>query len=92
MSVLSAPYMHNEVAAFTHVEAMLWVDGPVYPHCGAIDRAYKLEGVRTKPSKKNLAGKERFGLGIAVVSSQCAKAQSLRQATYRFTCGCKQFT
>jgi hypothetical protein len=24
MSVLSAPYMHDEAAAFAHVEAMLW--------------------------------------------------------------------
>ena len=62
MSVLSAPYMHDEAAAFAHVEAMLWADGPVCPHCGVVDRAYKLEGVRTKPSKKNPEGKERHGL------------------------------
>jgi transposase-like protein len=62
MSVLSAPYMHDEAAAFKHVEEMLWPDGPVCPHCGVIDRAYRLEGVRTKPSKKSPEGKERYGL------------------------------
>lgn len=62
MSVLSAPYMHDEAAAFAHVEAMLWPEGPVCPHCGVIDRAYKLEGVRSKASKKNPEGKERHGL------------------------------
>lgn len=62
MSVLSAPYMHDEAAAFAHVEAMLWPEGPVCPHCGVIDRAYKLEGVRSKASKKNPEGRERHGL------------------------------
>ena len=32
MSVLSAPFMHDEAAAFAHVEAMLWTDGPVCAH------------------------------------------------------------
>jgi transposase-like protein len=62
MSVLSAPYMHDEAAAFAHVEAMLWTDGPVCPHCGVVDSAYPLTGVRTKASKKNPEGKERHGL------------------------------
>ncbi len=62
MSVLSAPYMHDEAAAFAHVESIIWANGTVCPHCGVVDRAYKLEGVRTKPSKKNPEGKERHGL------------------------------
>lgn len=36
-SVLSAPHFHNEEAAFTHVEALLWPNGPSCPHCGATD-------------------------------------------------------
>ena len=62
MSALSAPYMHDEAAAFAHVEAMLWPDGPVCPACGVVDNAYVLKGVRTKPSKKNPEGKVRHGL------------------------------
>ena len=34
MSVLSKPYMHDEAAAFAHVESIIWPDGPVCPHCG----------------------------------------------------------
>ncbi len=78
MSVLSAEYMHDEAAAFAHVEAMLWVDGPVCPHCGVVDRAYRLEGVRTKPSKKNPEGKERHGLWKC---RECRKQFTVRKGT-----------
>ena len=33
--VLSAVRFHNEEAAYEFVEACLWPDGPVCPHCGA---------------------------------------------------------
>jgi transposase-like protein len=62
MSVLSRPYFHDEGAAFEHVEEILWPEGPVCPHCGSVDKHYKLAGVRTKPSKKNPNGVERHGL------------------------------
>ncbi len=78
MSVLSAPYMHDEAAAFEHVEAMLWADGPVCPHCGVVDKAYRLTGVRTKPSKKNPEGKERHGLWKC---RECRKQFTVRKGT-----------
>ncbi|WP_316015222.1 IS1595 family transposase [Roseobacter sp. HKCCA0434] len=62
MSILSKPYMHDEAAAFAHIESIIWADGPVCPHCGVVDRAYRLEGVRTKASKKHPEGKVRHGL------------------------------
>ena len=62
MSALSAPYMHDETAAFAHIEAMLWPDGPTCPKCGVVGEAYELKGVRSKPSKKNPEGKVRHGL------------------------------
>ena len=78
MSVLSAPYMHDEAAAFAHVEAILWTDGPECPHCGVVDRAYRLEGVRTKPSKANPEGKERHGLWKC---RECRKQFTVRKGT-----------
>jgi len=62
MSILSKPYMHDEAAAFAHVESIIWANGTVCPHCGVVDRAYRLEGVRTKANKKNPEGKVRHGL------------------------------
>ena len=32
--ILSAPHFHNEDAAVAYVEARLWPNGPVCPHCG----------------------------------------------------------
>ena len=78
MSVLSAPYMHDEAAAFEHVEKLLWADGTVCPHCGVIDNAYKLTGVRSKPSKKNPEGKERHGL---YKCKDCGKQFTVRKGT-----------
>lgn len=62
MPILSKEYFHNEAAAFEHVESVLWPNGPTCPHCGNCDKIYKLEGVRSKPSKKSPSGIERHGL------------------------------
>lgn len=77
MSILSRPYFHDETAAFEHVESILWPQGPVCPHCGNMDKHYKLTGVRTKPSKKNPEGIERHGL------YKCAEVSCHRQFTVR---------
>jgi transposase-like protein len=78
MSILSAKYMHDEAAAFEHVEAMLWVDGPVCPFCGVVDNAYVLNGVRSKPSKKSPEGVERHGLKKC---KDCGKQFTVRKNT-----------
>ena len=62
MSVLSKPYFHDEAEAFRFVESIVWSNGPVCPHCGGVDRIYVLEGVMTKPTKKNPEGVVRHGL------------------------------
>lgn len=78
MSVLSKPYFYDEAAAFEHVEAMLWPEGPVCPHCGNVDKFYSLKGVRSKPSKKNPEGIERHGLYKCV---ECKKQITVRIGT-----------
>src|SRR6056297_713624 len=78
MSVLSKPYMHDEAAAFAHVESIIWSNGPICPHCGVVDGAYRLTGVRTKPSKKNPEGKERHGLWKC---RECRKQFTVRKGT-----------
>lgn len=62
MSILSKPWFHDEAAAFEKLESIVWPKGPVCVHCGNDAKIYDLKGVRSKPSKKNPEGKERFGL------------------------------
>lgn len=62
MSILSNSYFHDEKAAYAHLEDIIWNGNPVCPHCGNAGKIYALEGVKSKPSKKNPEGKERIGL------------------------------
>lgn len=78
MSVLNRPYFYDEKAAFEHVESVLWPQGPVCPKCGNMDKHYKLEGVRSKPSKKNPEGIERHGL---YKCAECRKQFTVRIGT-----------
>ena len=48
MSVLSAPHFHNEKAAYAYVEARLWPEGPICPHCGGVERISKMGGKSTR--------------------------------------------
>ena len=78
MSILPKPYFHNEAEAFKHVEAVLWPTGSVCPHCKSEARHYRLEGVMTKPSKKNPEGKVRHGL---YKCKDCRKQFTVRVGT-----------
>lgn len=46
MSILSKPWFHNEKAAFAQLEAILWSEGPVCPHCGSAAKHYDLAKTR----------------------------------------------
>jgi transposase-like protein len=48
MSVLSAPHFHNEKAAYVYVEARVWPEGPICPHCGGYERIGKMGGKSTR--------------------------------------------
>lgn len=78
MSILSKAYFHDEAEAFRHVEAVLWPRGAVCPHCKSNARHYRLEGVKTKPSKKHPEGKVRHGLWKC---KECRKQFTVRVGT-----------
>src|ERR1700729_2580174 len=47
-SVLEAAAFQDETAAYAWVEARVWPDGPICPHCGGVDRIGKLQGKSTR--------------------------------------------
>lgn len=48
MSNLSAPHFHDEDAAIAFIEARIWPEGPVCPHCGGCERIGKMGGKSTR--------------------------------------------
>jgi transposase-like protein len=48
MSVLSELQYHNEAAAYAFVEAHIWPNGRVCPHCGVMDNSGALRGKSTR--------------------------------------------
>jgi transposase-like protein len=58
MSVLSKPHFHGEEAAFAFLETALWPQGPVCPHCGAMDRISK---IKANPEKRIRYGLYKCG-------------------------------
>jgi transposase-like protein len=70
MSVLSRPYFHDEQAAFDFVEAIIWPQGPVCPHCGGVER---ITAIKPNPEKR-----VRYGLKKCL---QCKGQFTVRMGT-----------
>ena len=69
-SVLSAVHYHSEEAAYAYVEARLWPEGPVCPHCGNVEQARigKLNGKTTRTGLyKCYACREPFNVKVGTV-------------------------
>jgi transposase-like protein len=69
-SVLSADRFHNEQAAFDYVEAQLWANGPVCPHCSKADASKigRLQGKTTRPGlRKCYACRKPFTVRIGSI-------------------------
>ena len=48
MSVLNQKHFHSEKAAYAFVEAHVWPDGRVCPHCGVVEESGPLKGSSTR--------------------------------------------
>ncbi len=58
--VLCEPYFTDEQAAFDRLEAIVWPNGVVCPHCRTVGRARPLEGVKGKTGKPAFGRKKCY--------------------------------
>ena len=76
LSKLSKLAFHSEPAAFEYLEATLWPDGAVCPHCGTVGHATKLQ---TGPAKE---GKRSARIGLWKCNEkECRKQFTVKVGT-----------
>jgi len=67
-SILSAKHFHEEKAAYAFLEARVWPNGPVCPHCGGMDRISKMNGASTRiGSYKCYQCRQKFTVKVGTV-------------------------
>ncbi len=82
MSILNKRYFTSEKAAFKHLEAVLWPDGPVCPKCGSCAQPYDLAKTRLG-LKKCRDCKKQFTVRVGTVyESSHIPLHKWLQATY----------
>jgi transposase-like protein len=68
LSVLNAPELQSEEAAYEYVEAKLWPDGPICHHCGVVGRAYAMRGKTARPGlRKCAACRKKFTVKMGTI-------------------------
>jgi transposase-like protein len=90
--VLSVPHFHNEEAAFAYVEAHLWPNGPVCPHCHNPDptRIGRLTGKTSRPGlRKCYACRKTFTVRIGSIFEDSHFPLHLWLQAIQLVCGSK---
>jgi transposase-like protein len=68
MSIADNPIFHDAEAAREWLEALLWPDGPICPHCGLIGAAYALHGKKQRAGLYECKGcSEQFTVTVGTV-------------------------
>jgi transposase-like protein len=91
-AVLSELHFHNEEAAFEHVEALLWPNGPVCPHCGAAEEHIgRLNGKSSRVGlRKCYACRETFTVRIGTIFEDSHLALHLWLQVIHLMCSSKK--
>lgn len=90
-STFDASHFHNEEDALAFVEAHLWPDGPVCPHCGEMEKVGRLNGKTTRLGLcKCYACRKHFTVRIGTVFEDShTPFRYWLQAIY-LLCACKK--
>lgn len=93
-SVLTDARFHNEVAAFAYVEAELWPNGPVCPHCennGDKAKIGRLQGKTTRPGLYKCYGcRKPFTVRIGTIFEDSHLALHLWLQAIHLLCSSKK--
>jgi transposase-like protein len=91
MSVLSRPEFHDEEAAYAYVEARIWANGRVCPHCGVVDKSGKLGGKSTRVGTyKCYACRKPFTVKIGTIFEASHVAMNLWLQAMYLMCASKK--
>ena len=63
-SIFDEPHLRNEEAAYAHVEAKIWRNGRVCPHCGVVGDSGLLRGKSGAPASRGQHGDPVKDLGL----------------------------
>ncbi len=79
-ATLSGKHFHDEQAAFAYIEAKLWPNGPVCPHCGG--EGYPLIGVMGKQSVRKDGSVKAAPVRLGLKKCRACKGQfTVRKGT-----------
>lgn len=68
MSLMSQKHLQDEEAAYAWVEAQVWPNGPVCPHCGESKRVSKMQGKSTRIGlHKCYACRKQFNVKVGTI-------------------------
>ena len=77
MSLLSQKHLQDEEAAYEWVEAHVWPEGPVCPHCGSVERISKMAGKTTRFGLyKCYACRSQFRVTVGTIFEKPATSRS----------------
>jgi len=91
MSLLSQKHLQNEEAAYAWVEAHVWPEGPVCPHCGERHRVSKMKGTATRIALyKCYACRKQFNVKVGTIFEKSHVPMHLWLQAFYLICGSKK--
>lgn len=91
MSLLSQKHLQNEEAAYAWVEARVWPEGPVCPHCQEKARVSKMQGKATRTGLyKCYACRKQFRVTVGTIFEKSHVALHLWLQAFYLIAGSKK--
>ena len=90
-SIFDQPHLRNEPAAYAYVEARIWRNGRVCPHCGVVDKSGALKGKSTRiGTYKCYACRKPFTVKIGTIFEDSHVPMHLWLQAFSLICSSKK--